>query len=211
MTLASYDDLKAALLALRARTDATFQAQFPTFMVGAEVRIVTGFGDVGDAAHTPALRCQVMETTATVPVVDGEGLLPADFLEQRALYIPGQSAVPDYLAPQRFWLGSASGTYTIQGSTLHIAGQWSGEVCLVYYQCPLALTPSAQTHALLQRMPMVWLEALAIEAADFTRDDEATARHVRRLKGMIEAANARAVEARYGGPSQMGLRIDPIG
>lgn len=215
MALGTYNDLQIELLAYMGRSDSIIVARVPTFMLGAEQRIYNGYGDRGDPLYSKPLRCQLMETTATVAVTAGVGSLPADFLEQRALYIAGR-AQPDYEPPQRFFgetqqFGNTQPvTFTVIGTSLWVAGAWTGTVNLVYYKQYPALTPGG-AHALVQAYPLPWLHALLLEAHEWARTDGEASRYLAKLRAEISALNGVATEQRYGGPSQMTMRIDPIG
>lgn len=217
MALGSYNDLLAEVPAYMGRTDALMIARFPTFMQAAEARIYNGYGAEGDPLYSEALRCALMETTATIAVVAGTGSLPADYLEQRALYIPNSTTQPDYEPPQRFLTETLNAgwtqpvTYTVIGQTVRTAGNWTGSLSLVYFRQYPAVTAAVQTNALLTAYPMVWLHALLLEANEWSRNESGAARYVGKLRANIEAVNGVATEQRYGGPSQMTMRIDPIG
>ena len=220
MALATYSDLQAELLAYMARSDAIIVARFPTFMLGAEQRIYYGYGESEtDALHSDALRCALMETSPTaITITAGTGSLPADFLEQRALYITGTSQTqPDYEPPQRYFSETLNSTwsepvtYTIAGSTLYVAGSFSGTVNLIYYKKFPALAVAADTHALVAAYPTVWLNALLIEAYDWARNADGVQRSLAKLSSAIDGLNGTAAESHYGGPSQMTMRIDAIG
>jgi hypothetical protein len=148
--------------------------------------------------------------------VSGTVALPSDFLQQRALYIASTDQ-PDYEPPQRYfgetqqYSWSQPVTFTITGTTLNMAGSYSGDVSLVYYKKYPDLTPGAPSHALMVAYPMVWLYALLIEANVWSRNDAAVTRWVAQFEGLIDGLNNTASKQRFGGPSQVVMRIDPIG
>jgi hypothetical protein len=217
MSLASYNDLLAELPLYMSRSDAALIARAPTFMLGCESRIYNGYGDADDPMQSDPLRCQLMETAATVAVSAGVATLPSDFLEQRALYVAG-SGTPqlDYYAPQRFFgyiqnsTQSESSAYTIAAGQLTVSNAFTGNVSLVYYKQFPALVPGG-TNALMQAYPLVWLYGLMIEAFEWARNDTGAERYLAKFKNTVAAANSMARKQRYGGPSQMTVRIDPIG
>ena len=217
MALATYNDFLAEVPAYMGRTDALMLARFPTFMQAAEARIYNGYGMEGDPLYSEALRCALMEVTGTVAVAAGSGALPADYLAQRALYIAGTLDQPAFEPAQRFFSETLNAGftqpsyYTIVGQTIRVSGNWTGSLSLVYFKKFPDVTAAAQTHALVTAYPMIWLHALLLEANEWSRNDAGAARYIGKLRANIEAVNGVATEQRYGGPSQMTMRIDPIG
>lgn len=217
MALASYSELLTELQAYIGRSDALLVARFPTFMLAAEARIYNGYGDEGDPLYSEPLRCQLQEVTASITITDGIGQLPADFLEQRALYIAGRDQPPAYEPPQRFFTETVNAgwtvpdVYTIVGTTLIVSGAWTGSASLVYYKRFQALTPVPGSHDLLTANPLIWLHGLLLEAHEWSRNDSEATKYLAKLRAGIKALNAVGTEQKYGGPSQMSMRIDPIG
>jgi hypothetical protein len=217
MALGTYADLLTEVQAVMARTDALMVARFPTWMLGAEQRIYVGSGDEGDPLYTAALRCQLQEVTAALTIAAGVATLPADYLEQRAIYIAGQTEPPAFEPPQRFFTETQNAAwktpsvYTIVGNTVTFTGAYTGTATLIYFKSFPAVSAAVQTNALLTAYPIIWLYALLIEAYDWSRNTAEAGKYIGKLRAGLGALNGVSTEQRYGGPSQMTLRIDPIG
>jgi hypothetical protein len=120
------------------------------------------------------LRVADMMTIGTVTLTDGDGTLPADFLEAYELLSPRGLPLRAVSAQQltnsyRNLAGTPAG-YAIVGSSLNVRPTAGGDVTLTYYAKIPPLTPAAPTNWLLEKAPDVYLYALVAEIAIASRD-----------------------------------------
>lgn len=166
MPFSNYSELQAAVVTWAMRTgDTEFTAQVRDFIGLAEWRIAR------------RLRVAQMETTATL-TPDGSGViaLPADFLEWRSV-LPtstGYDALsfvpPDAMAE---WLprGGVPRYFSVRGSSLYTYPAASGNVKVIYYAKPPALSDDSPTNWLLQKAPDLYLYGSLLEAAPYMEED----------------------------------------
>lgn len=203
MTIATYDDLVAKVKDWCARTDSNFSAQIPDFIGCAEQRIFYGFGDTREPMYSPALRSRDIETNGTITMSNGEGSLPSDFLDMRVLSrandtVGFKGTVPRDFRPLSNQLtGTNPYLSTIEGNTLKVVPSYSGQLSILYWAKPAALTSSNQSNTVLSNSPAIYLHATLIEAFDYMRDTGQSQTHLLKLIGFIKGANKTDHNARY--------------
>lgn len=134
---------------------------FPRFLVIAELKL------------NRVLRTADMEKTATVLLTEGEGSLPADFLEARqVLAADGQAlrALPlQELSSHGTSVGPPVG-YAIIGGAIRVRPKGGEDIRLTYYAKIPPLTAAAPGNWLIEKAPDVYLYALVEEIAVWERD-----------------------------------------
>ncbi|MDX0955629.1 hypothetical protein GOE09_29075 [Sinorhizobium medicae] len=142
---------------------------FPRFVGLAELKLNRG------------LRVADMEVTDEISLIDGDGTLPADFLEARevknAAGIPIRAVSLQQLTNSHMdRSGTAPIGYAIVGRTIKARPISDQDLTVTYYGRIPALTPTNPTNWLLEKAPDVYLFALVNEIAIWGKDvDGATA------------------------------------
>ncbi|PDT84152.1 hypothetical protein [Sinorhizobium sp. BJ1] len=134
---------------------------FPRFLALAELKL------------NRVLRVADMEKTMTMPLAEGEGTLPADFLEARQVLGSDHRALRA-LALQELsghvTSGGASIGYAIVGSAIQVRQKGGENLYLTYYAKIPPLTPTAPSNWLIEKAPDVYLYAVVEEIAVWERD-----------------------------------------
>lgn len=200
MGFASYDELQTAVQRIVVRTgDAIFAADFPRQVQFAEQRI--NFGGAPPLASEP-LRIRAMVKTIRISIVDGVGVVPADYLEATRLNWNSDVAFPlQYRTPKEFWDHKLFGSglpaaFTVEGNTITLAPTVTGFATLSYYAkfaavqtediirtrtgaalltragATLTQRTSAQSNWLMENAPAVVMNAVLIESWKFLRNNE---------------------------------------
>lgn len=160
MTISDYASLLVDAGEYAGREDIAHN--FPRFLGLAELKLNRG------------LRVADMEVTDEIALIDGEGTLPADFLEARE--VRNASGIPIRAVSLQQLTNSyvdRSGTlagYAIVGSTIKVRPVSDNELTVTYYARIPALTPSNPTNWLLEKAADVYLYALVTEIAIWERD-----------------------------------------
>ena len=142
---------------------------YPRFLGLAELKLNRG------------LRVADMEVTDEISLIDGDGTLPADFLEARevknAAGIPIRAISLQQLTNSYMdRSGTAPIGYAIVGSTIKARPISDQDLTVTYYGRIPALTPTNPTNWLLEKAPDAYLFALVNEIAIWGKDvDGATA------------------------------------
>ncbi|MCA1405421.1 hypothetical protein I6F26_13665 [Ensifer sp. IC3342] len=134
---------------------------FPRFLALAELKL------------NRVVRVADMEKTAAVPLTEGEGSLPSDFLEARqVLAADGRPlrALPLQELSSHETSGGPPIGYAIIGSAIKVRPKGGEEIRLTYYAKIPPLTAAAQGHWLIEKAPDVYLYALVEEIAVWERD-----------------------------------------
>lgn len=131
---------------------------------------------LAEAKFNRVLRVAEMETSGTITLIDGNGDLPADFLEARLVSAPdGRGLNAWSLGELDRRYGSNGGIpagYSVVSNVMRVRPTSSGVVKLDYYAKIPALTVSNPTNWLLQKAPDVYLYALVEEIAIWKKDAE---------------------------------------
>lgn len=166
MTISDYASLLVDAGEYSGREDIAHN--FPRFLGLAELKLNRG------------LRVADMEVTDEISLIDGDGTLPADFLEARevktAAGIPIRAVSLQQLTNSYMGRSGIPTGYAIVGSTLKARPINDQDLTVTYYARIPALTPSNPTNWLLEKAPDVYLFALVNEIAIWGKDvDGATA------------------------------------
>ncbi|MQW38175.1 phage adaptor protein [Sinorhizobium meliloti] len=167
MTISDYASLLVDAGEYSGREDIAHN--FPRFLGLAELKLNRG------------LRVADMEVTDEISLIDGDGTLPADFLEARevknAAGIPIRAVSLQQLTNSYMDRSGMSPIgYAIVGSTIKARPISDQDLTVTYYGRIPALTPSNPTNWLLEKAPDVYLFALVNEIAIWGKDvDGATA------------------------------------
>ncbi|AUX76793.1 phage adaptor protein [Sinorhizobium fredii] len=134
---------------------------FPRFLALAELKL------------NRVMRVADMEKTVAVPLTEGEGSLPADFLEARqVLAASGRAlrALPLQELSNHVTSDGAPIGYAIVGSAIQVRPKRGENIQLTYYGKIPPLTAGAPGSWLIERAPDVYLYALVEEIAIWERD-----------------------------------------
>ncbi|MDK1386812.1 hypothetical protein QN224_15485 [Sinorhizobium sp. 8-89] len=134
---------------------------FPRFLVIAELKL------------NRVMRVADMEKTATLPLAEGEGSLPADFLEARQVLAGDGRALRALALQELSGHGTSGGPpigYAIAGSAIKVRPKDGEDICLTYYAKIPPLTAAAPSNWLIEKAPDVYLYALVEEIAIWERD-----------------------------------------
>ncbi|THK37259.1 hypothetical protein EHS39_15675 [Ensifer sp. MPMI2T] len=134
---------------------------FPRFLVMAELKL------------NRVMRVAEMEKTAAVQLTEGEGSLPADFLEARqVLAADGRAlrALPLQELSSHETSGGPLLGYAIIGSAIKVRPKGGEDIRLTYYAKIPPLTAAAPGNWLIEKAPDVYLYALVEEIAVWERD-----------------------------------------
>jgi hypothetical protein len=197
MPLSSYSALQTSIVSWANRLgDLTFAQAVPDFIGLAEARL------------NRSLRLLEQEASATIPLTDGVGDLPDDYLQYRSATFGGN--VLDYYDPQ--WAagmdlsGSPSG-FAIIGKEIKVYPSGSGNLTLSYFQAIPPLAENA-TNWVLEGYPSLYLYGALLEAAPFLQDDdrlatwgELFARALNEAKASGDMAKFANVSVRVSGPT----------
>jgi hypothetical protein len=160
MTISDYASLLVDAGEYAGREDIAHN--FPRFLGLAELKLNRG------------LRVADMEVTDEIALIDGEGTLPADFLEARevrnASGIPIRAVSLQQLTNSYVDRSGTPAGYAIVGSTIKVRPVSDNELTVTYYARIPALTPSNPTNWLLEKAADVYLYALVTEIAIWERD-----------------------------------------
>lgn len=121
-----------------------------------------------------ALRVSDMEHTAAIAVVDGEGPLPADFLEARQVL--SASGLPiRALALQQLAINAQAGAgpplgYAVVGNRIKVMPGGDHGLTMTYYRKIPPLSSTNPTNWLLEKAADIYLYALVEEIAVWERD-----------------------------------------
>lgn len=120
------------------------------------------------------LRVADMEVTDEISLVDGDGTLPADFLEARevknALGIPIRAVSLQQLTSSYMDRSGTPAGYAIIGSTIKVRPASDEDITVTYYGKIPGLTPANPTNWLLEKAADVYLYALVNEIAIWAKD-----------------------------------------
>ncbi|MDK1489689.1 hypothetical protein QN219_06405 [Sinorhizobium sp. 7-81] len=133
---------------------------FPRFLVMAELKL------------DRVMRVADMEKTATVPLTEGEGGLPADFLEARQV-LAGDGRALRALPLQELGsheTGDPRLGYASIGNAIKVRPKGAEDIHLTYYAKIPPLTAEAPSNWLIEKAPDVYLYALVEEVAIWERD-----------------------------------------
>ncbi|APG84902.1 hypothetical protein SAMCCGM7_Ch2157 [Sinorhizobium americanum CCGM7] len=159
MTLFDYASLLADAGDCSGRDDVA--RLFPRFLALAELKL------------NRVMRVADMEETVAVPLTEGEGSLPADFLEARqVLAASGRAlrALPLQELSNHVTSEGAPIGYAIVGSAIQVRPKRGENIHLTYYAKIPPLTAGAPGNWLIERAPDVYLYALVEEIAIWERD-----------------------------------------
>lgn len=208
MAISDYDSLVTEVQVYCARSDSVFRQRIPTFIALAEDRIYNGVGDNRDPMYSPAVRVKEMSQVATIPVVASVGQIPDRSLGLRRLSRASDTVGLDYLAPdafaQRYSYPDAGQPrwYTIEGEDIRVApAGWDGDLSVLYYARPTAITSSTPTNAVLTTYPNLYLTAALFEAFSFLKDGESAQGWLGRYRAAASGVNRSATGVRHGGGS----------
>lgn len=199
MALGTLGDLRGAVLTTR--TDLT--SRFADILALTEQRLYYG----GDGVSP--LRIRDMETTATLSFVSGVASLPAGFLDKRSLIWQGAVTVSvSYEPPSVFYAqevqrrgGSYPEAYTVEGSTIKIGPELTGDGKLLHFAKAATLSADNSTNVILQAFPGVYLYGCQVELNRITRDATQEALNLKRYADAVHAANTHTIMSRtFGGP-----------
>ena len=185
----NYGALKAAVIAYANRDD--LLALFPTFMEMAEHRIYAGAQAGTDSSFaTPPLRLSTM-----IKVVNpASTTLPDDFTEmKRVSAIVGGAKMPLDFIP--FEVSGINETrigrpsyFSLNGNSIVYSPMFTNDVEIVYYGKFTTPVADTDTNWLTINAAAVYLSALLIEVAVYTRDDgmfhQQTERYVSAMNGL---------------------------
>ena len=129
---------------------------------------------LAEAKLNRALRVADMEAVESVSLVEGDGQLPADFLEARDVVYPPnrplRSVSLQVLSGRYGVAGGVPQGYAIIGKTISVRPKWSGDLSITYYAAIPPLTMQNPTNWLLAKAPDVYLYGVVEEIAIWTRD-----------------------------------------
>lgn len=181
------DQIQAALRAYTKRNDAETMANEPTALALSYQRVMRDF------------RAEEGLTLATVALVDGEGLLPADFGSVETINAAGVGEL-DYSTPREFAnqraVGTVANRYTVIYDRLLADGKYTA-LDVLHYSQPAQPTGSGSSW-LSTHYPDVWLHAALSEQWRFVQDYAAASEsqaYWQRLKADAEMASARRMAA----------------
>jgi hypothetical protein len=192
------------------RSDAATVAEIPTFIEFAEHSFNHGIPERGIAP----LRVREMLVTDDIPMTDGVGTIPTDYLQ----YLSAQSVASTprplaYSAPvyneYAFADGAAglSNSFYINASSLYVYPLSDSDVRLTYYGKIPALSVSNTTNWLVEKMPSIYLHGALLQLALFTKDNELLARSQAMVAAGIDGLNMTDTLGRY---AQTGSRMRMI-
>lgn len=192
MALGTYSDLKTAVTTWAMRTgDDEFEASVPDFIA------------LGEARLNRRLRLGAMEASNTITLTDGEGALPADYLELRRFTrdtSPDKVLEPLSLAGATdlaFTSGGQALYYSIQGSSVSVYPSMTGDIPIDYYAKIPALSDASPTNWLLTSHPDLYLYAALIEAAPFMMEDARLPTWTALLEKALQDVEAQDRRSRY--------------
>lgn len=160
------------------------------------------FVGLAEAKFNRVLRLAEMETSGTIVLTNGNGPLPADFLEARLVTGPdgyGLNAWSLTELDRRYQnYGGIPAGYAVVGNVIRVRPTTSGSLTLDYYATIPPLTVANPTNWLLQKAPDAYLYGLVEEIAIWERDAGKVANaqglKVQALKGL----NLQDERARWG-------------
>lgn len=134
---------------------------------------------LAEAKMNRVMRVGDMEAVGTVPILDGEGPLPADFLEARLVNLPDGRQINAWsLAELDRRFGKGGGMpqgYAVVGNRVIVRPATTGNLTMTYYAALPPLTPARPSNWLLQKAPDVYLYGLVEEIAIWKKDAAAMA------------------------------------
>ncbi len=216
--ITDYASLKSAIQVWAVRPDSVFGNQVPIFVEMAEARIYNGADRPGDPLYSPPLRSKVMEASATVSLTDGEGTLPADWLESRSIVRASDTDGMTYMPPERFTTfaanqfgaGSDPLYYTVENSvTIKVTPAVTDTLSLAYYKRFDPITTTNTTNDLIATHGTIYLAACLFEAFSFLQAPDLALGHIARLRSLIMGENRTAAVGRQPGPQRIRVR-NPI-
>ncbi|MBP1882386.1 phage adaptor protein [Sinorhizobium mexicanum] len=134
---------------------------FPRFLALAELKF------------NRVMRTAGMEKTTAVPLAEGEGSLPPDFLEARQVLAADGRALRALPLQELSSHGTAAGApigYAIIGSAIEVRPKGGDNIHLTYYAKIPPLTAEAPSNWLIEKAPDIYLYALVEEIAVWERD-----------------------------------------
>jgi hypothetical protein len=166
MAITTYAGLQTAIANWLMRTDLT--DVIPDFIALCESRI----------ART--LRVAQMEQTSYAYLIDGSVQLPVDFIEARRIIGAGAYDRPlEYASPgfggdeYSGWYAGSPRQYTIVGNILTTyPNGGDGQVTMIYYAKPPALSDDVTSNWLLLKAPELYLYGSLMESAPYLGDDQ---------------------------------------
>jgi hypothetical protein len=206
MAITDWASLLANVQSYTVRTDTAFTNQVETFVANAEQRIFEGVGTNLDPLFSEPLRSDVMSSTTTITMTDGEGSIASDSLGLRSLNRTSDRIGLDYLAPDAFAKRFAEADtgnprwYTIEGNTIKTSpGGFDGTLNVTYWARPDGISSSSTTNVVLTAHPTVYLYATLLEAYTWIGNLEKTQTYLALTRSTVSGINATVNDNRYGG------------
>lgn len=206
MAISTYNDLAASLKVWAARSDSVFSNQIETFIGLHEQRMYNGSGDSpGDPLSCDALSAPEMETSATVAITDGVGVMPTDASTVRTIRRATDLVGLEYMTPRQFYIRDAEPSggdpafYTSEGGSLLITPSYTGDVVVNYYAKFNGISVDNPSNVILTAYPLVYLTGCLFEAFSFMQEADLALGHFARYKAMVAGINTSANSVRFGG------------
>lgn len=182
----NYGQLKAAVTGYLHRSDG--DSMMDSWLALAEARIYYG------EANSPALRIASMAKTVDLATTSR----PADFLEARLLHVAGDARQTlDLVAMNN--VATSCRSYAWDGAVLSLSSDLELPITLTYYGKFTPLVADADTNELLTMAPNVYLSAMLVDAARWSRDDELGIREAANYASAVNALNSSDKAAKYSG------------
>lgn len=169
MALGTFSELQTAVASFLHRDDLTTEIQDFIRLAEADLQV--------------RARLSQWETSATVSMTAGVGLLPSDFVKATSVTYGAENYTLMFL-PQIQFDGAASAGeagspiwYTVRGANLLAYPTFDGDVTLAYTAQFTPLSDSATSNSLLSMFPDVYLQGVLTQACVWTRDTEGLATH----------------------------------
>jgi hypothetical protein len=191
MALDSYTNLKTAVADLVNRTDLTSQ-------------IVDAVTLCESSLQT---KCKMLEgeTSATVTITAGSGLLPAGFIGMRSVYWdtdPDRAlsyVTPDVYDAMRVNDSGDGFYYTITGSTIKTTPMGDGSIVMTYLARFTALSGSNATNTILTNFPDAYLYGTAMHVSILTEDDAKAQKFGLLFNAICDRINQNNEDRKYAG------------
>jgi len=174
-TIHDYSSLQVQVRLWAARNDSDFVQALPEFIHMAEQRIAFG---AAEPRQSDPVRVRDMQTSVSIDIVNGIGVLPDDYLEQSSMTWDSDLAKTiNYRNPEEFHALFSSGdlpvVFTVEDQQLLLKPLVTGTADFVYYARYATLENDSDTNFLLQNTPSIYLKGSLIEAFGFTRNRDA--------------------------------------